>query len=79
MVEYLLIKGAKMLGRNKDGATYLMGAAMSGNLKLFQKLIDLGQKINEEDAKGRTVVNYAKLKKRKEILQFLASKGMNIN
>ena len=64
-VAYLLGKGAKPDGRNKDGSTALMRAAMTtfdlggGVSPVLKQLIEAGASLRAKDDQGSTALHYA--------------------
>jgi len=70
MTKYLIDNGARTTARVK-GLTYLMVAAQKGDTEIFKFLIDQGLRLDQRDLKGNTAIDYAKKKKRREILLYV--------
>jgi ankyrin repeat protein/DNA-binding response OmpR family regulator len=70
MASYLIEKGARTNARH-NGQTYLMIAAQRGDLEIFKLLLESGMRIEQRDFKGKTAIDYAKIKKKRNILLYV--------
>ncbi len=83
MVRLLVAAGADTKLTTQNGTTVLMGAARSGNLSTIQAAYELAGNIYARNRMGQNVVHLAVLAPLQspfeQILQFLASKGAQLN
>lgn len=79
LIDYLIIKGAEIVDKNKSNVTSLMLAAKSNKLSLLQDLLSKGLDVNEKSKKGETALHFAAKEGHKEIMEFLISKGANLS
>ena len=75
----LMMRGADMFARSKDGRTALHYMATSGAVKRIESLLDHGLDINGRDIDGSTPLMYGVGNGRKHAVEFLLAKGADIN
>jgi len=71
IVKYLLLKGADINLKDKDGVTVLMIISSKGDIDLVKYFVSHGADINIQDKKGKTALVHAEDKKRKDIVEYL--------
>jgi len=80
IIDALLEAGADSNGRNPEGETALMVAGHSGNVDAARLLLNAGADINAiEDWGGQSALMWAAAQSQAEMVQFLASRGANLD
>ncbi len=76
IAELLIKNGARADVATDGGVTLLMIAAHNGNIPMMELLLENKANLNKKDDKNKSAMNYAKMKKHKEAMDFLKSKGL---
>lgn len=79
LMQALLVKGANANATNSLGRTPLMRAALNGNTREVEMLIDAGADVNAEDTSSGTALISATSDSHFETVRLLISKGANVN
>ena len=75
----LLFEHGATLGRDHNGATPLMRAAINGSPNIMKMLMKRGAKINERDPENKTPLMFAAQHQNAKTLSFLLARGANPN
>jgi ankyrin repeat protein len=78
-VRKMLTRGADVNGRDRDGMTPLMHAALQGSSELIQLLLDKGAVVNLTDTFGVTALMQAAWAGHTEVLETLMTQGADVN
>jgi len=78
-VKNLLIRGANVNAKDKDGRTPLHHAATIGHVEIARFLLERGANVNAKDKDGRTPLHHAATIGHVEIARFLLERGANVN
>jgi uncharacterized protein len=80
IIKLLLEAGADPESPNADGQTALLAVARTGNVQAAKLLLDHGAKIDaREKWGGQTPLMWASARRHPEMMQFLISKGADVN
>jgi uncharacterized protein len=80
IIKLLLDAGANADSPNQDGQTALMAVARTGNVEAAELLVKHGAKVDaKERFGGQTALMWASARRHPEMMQFLISKGADIN
>jgi ankyrin repeat protein len=80
IIEALLKAGADPNTRNPEGETPLMAVARSGNVEAARRLLEAGADVNaKESFGGQSALMWAAAQGQPAMVQFLASKGADLN
>jgi len=80
IIKLLLEAGANADSPNADGQTALMEVARTGNVQAAELLVQHGAKIDaKEKFGGQTALMWASARRHPEMMQFLISKGADVN
>jgi ankyrin repeat protein len=80
-IHLLLSHGAKLNMRNKKRETALMRAIQGAyaNTELIGMLLDKGADIDARTRDGKTVVDYARVRNRTDLLRFILKRGFHLS
>jgi ankyrin repeat protein len=80
IIKLLLEAGADPESPNAEGQTALLAVARTGNVQAAKLLVDRGAKVDaRENFGGQTPLMWASARRHPEMMQFLISKGANVN
>ena len=80
ILKVLLEAGANADSPNQDGQTALMAVARTGNVEAAKLLLDHGASVDAiEKFGGQTALMWASARRHPEMMQFLISKGADVN
>jgi len=80
ILRLLLKAGADANSPNQDGQTALLSVARTGNLEAARLLMEFGARIDaRETFGGQTALMWASARRHPEMMEFLISKGADIN
>ncbi len=79
LVKLLLVNGANVNGRDRDGYRALMEASKWNLTEIIELLINAGADVNAEDSNGKTALIYAAEHGHKEAARLLLDSGANVN
>src|SRR5215471_14253441 len=80
IIKLLLEAGADADSPNADGQTGLMEVARTGNVEAAELLVKHGAKVDaKEQFGGQTALMWASARRHPEMMQFLISKGADVN
>lgn len=79
IVNFLLLKGANVNGKDQFGMTALMAAASKGHTQVVQFLLEMDAKINEKNQHGITALMRAVQARQIETVKLLLEKKANVN
>jgi ankyrin repeat protein len=80
IIKLLLEAGANADSPNPDGQTALLAVARTGNVKAAELLVKYGATVDARERwGGQTALMWASARRRPEMMQFLISKGADVN
>ena len=80
IIKLLLEAGADAESPNADGQTALLAVSRTGNVEAAKLLLDRGAKVDaKERFGGQTPLMWASARRHPQMMQFLISKGANVN
>ncbi|EAY21474.1 ankyrin repeat protein, putative [Trichomonas vaginalis G3] len=79
LLDYFLLHGANINGKDEDGETALHSAVFKGSIETIEFLLSRGANINEKDEVGLTALHVAIFKREKDSAELLISHGANID
>jgi ankyrin repeat protein len=80
IIKLLLEAGADVESPNPDGQTALMEVARTGNVEAAELLVKHGAKVDAKERwGGQTALMWASARRHPEMMQFLISKGADVN